>query len=105
MVGGVGSGARWTFPPESPFLGVYMEPTESTHFECVDQSIHLNPNGSLLEMTPSICRLPDGASDGVFRAFLRVLLGIARMIEGLIQRVLIITAEPLAVSSFFANLP
>lgn len=101
MVGGVGSGARWTFPPESPFLGVYMEPIESTHFECVDQSIHLNPNGSLLEMTPSICRLPDG----VFRAFLRVLLGIARMIEGLIQRVLIITAEPLAVSSFFVNLP
>lgn len=56
-------------------------------------------------MTPSICCLPDGASDGVFRAFLRVLLGIACMIEGLIQRILIITAEPLAVSSFFANLP
>lgn len=56
-------------------------------------------------MTPSICCLPDGALDGVVRAFLRVLLGIARVIEGLIQRILIITAEPLAVSSFFANLP
>lgn len=42
---------------------------------------------------------------GVLRAFLPVLHWIAHMIEGLIQRILIITADPLAVSSFFANSP
>lgn len=39
------------------------------------------------------------------RAFLCVLHWTPRTIEGLIQRILIITADPLAVSSFFANSP